>query len=152
MEAWLLPWVQPLMLAHARRVVDHLGDGVDRVMVFADANRLVASGYLNGSAPPWRRGASDDAASVRVQIDQVVRQLRDDPVVGSKMVGATHTIALNLAPEEILRQRRAANCEEIYVRALVQGSGPTVAPYGLLERRDGQWRAAATAPLLDALR
>ena len=68
------------------------------------------------------------------------------------MVGATHTISLGLSPEEVVRQRRAANCEEIYVRALVKGVGPSAAPTGLLERRDGQWRVAASAPLLDALR
>ena len=152
MEAWLLPWVAPLTVLQARRVVTHLGDAVDRVKVFADANALVANGYLNESAPPWRRGASEDAASVRVQIDQVVRQLRDDPVVGSRLVGATHTISLGLSPEEVVRQRRAANCEEIYVRALVKGVGPSAAPTGLLERRDGQWRVAASGPLLDALR
>jgi beta-glucosidase/6-phospho-beta-glucosidase/beta-galactosidase len=152
MEAWLLPWVAPLTVRQAQRVVAHFGEDVDRVKVFADANALVANGYLNESAPPWRRGASEDAASVRVQIDQILRQLHDDSLVGPKMVGATHTISLDLSPEEIERQRRAANCEEVYVRALVKGVGPSAAPAGLLERSDGTWRVSASAQLLDALR
>jgi len=152
MEAWLLPWTVPHVVAQAQRVVTSLGDALERVVVFADANGLVASGFLSGSGPPWRRGASHDAASARHQIDQVVALLRDDPTVGPKMVGATHTIGLDLTPDEVARRRRSANCEEIYVRSLVKGAGPGAAPAGLLERRDGRWTVTAAAPLLDALR
>ena len=49
------PWVEPRVLDHARRVVDALGDVVDGVVVFADARGVVARGFLEGTAPPWRR-------------------------------------------------------------------------------------------------
>jgi beta-glucosidase/6-phospho-beta-glucosidase/beta-galactosidase len=152
MEAWLLPWTVPHVIAHAQRVATSLDDALDHVVVFADANKLVVNGFLDQSAPPWRRGASHDAASARRQIEQIMGRLREDPTVGPRLVGATRTISLDLAAEEIARQRAAAHCQEIYVRALVKGSGPSAAPAGLLERRDGRWAVAAPAPLLDALR
>jgi len=43
-EAWLLPWVEPRVIEHARRVVDVLGDAIDSVVVFADAPGVIARG------------------------------------------------------------------------------------------------------------
>ena len=152
LEAWLLPWVAPHVVAHARRVVGHLGDAIDGVIVFANPDAQVVGGYLEGSAPPWRRGAVEDAASARRQIDAIVATLREDPVVGAKMRGATRTITLDRSPEEILAERaRAGDCEEIYVRSLVKGAGPTSAPAGLLVARAGQWSVCASPDLLSAL-
>ena len=152
LEAWLLPWVAPHVVAHARRVVGHLGDAIDGVIVFANPDAQVVGGYLEGSAPPWRRGAVEDAASARRQIDAIVATLREDPVVGAKMLGATRTITLDRSPEEILAERaRAGDCEEIYVRSLVKGAGPTSAPAGLLVARAGQWSVCASPDLLSAL-
>ena len=153
LEAWLLPWVVPCAVTQARRVVTHLGDAVDRVVVFANANDLVTNGFLNESAPPWREGASDDAASARIQIDQIIRQLRADSLVGPKMVATSHTIGLDHSPQELASERaRAANCEEIYVRSLVRGAGPSAAPAGLLERLGNEWSVSASPELLAALR
>jgi beta-glucosidase/6-phospho-beta-glucosidase/beta-galactosidase len=152
-EAWLLPWVVPYTLEHARRMVTHLGDTVDRVVVFANPDDLVTNGYLNETAPPWRRGASDDAASARTQIDEISRQLRADEAVGPKMVGATATISLGLTRDECAAARAAAaHCEEIYVRTLVRGRGPSAGAPGLLERSEHGWSPSTSAQLLEVLR
>lgn len=152
LEAWLLPWVVPCVITQAQRVVAHLGDVEHRVLVFTSPNELVTNGYINEMAPPWRRGASDDAASARTQIDGILRSLRADPAVGPKMVGATHTLGLELSPDRIARERsNAENCEEIYVRSLVKGFGPTSGPGGLLARRGDEWVVSATPELLSAL-
>jgi beta-glucosidase/6-phospho-beta-glucosidase/beta-galactosidase len=152
MEAWLLPWVVPHVVDQARRVVAQITDEDVRVVVFTNPDELVTSGYLNEMAPPWRRGASDDAASARTQIDEILRQLGDDPLVGPRMVGTTRTISLHLPPEQISRERNAANdCEEIYLRSLVRGNGPTAVRAGLLEQRNGEWSVCAPPELLRAV-
>ncbi len=58
LEAWLLPWVVPLVVEHTRRVVTTIG--ADGVVPFADPESLV-NGFLDASAPPWRHGARVDA-------------------------------------------------------------------------------------------
>jgi beta-glucosidase/6-phospho-beta-glucosidase/beta-galactosidase len=152
LEAWLLPWVVPRVVAHARRVVEHLGVSLNGVIAFSDPEALVAGGYLEGSAPPWRRGAADDAASARAQIGAIVRTLREDPFVGARMLSDTMVISLDRSSDEVLARRaRAADCEEIYVRSLVKGTGPTCAPAGLLVKHSGQWSVSASAELLGAL-
>jgi beta-glucosidase/6-phospho-beta-glucosidase/beta-galactosidase len=152
-EAWLLPWVVPYALDHARRVVTSMGDAIDRVVVFTSPDDLVANGYLNEAAPPWRRGASDDAASARIQIDEIVRLLGADESVGPKMVGATATISLDISRDECLAARAAAKeCEEIYVRTLVRGYGPSAGAPGLLERKDNGWSTSKLANKLEVLR
>lgn len=152
-EAWLLPWVVPYTLEHARRVVTYLGDTVDRVVVFTNPDDLVTNGYLNETAPPWRRGASDDAASARRQIDEILRQLRADDEVGPKMVGATSTISLDLTSDECAGARTAARvCEEVYVRTLVRGRGPSAGAPGLLERNGDGWSPSNSVQLLKVLR
>jgi hypothetical protein len=113
---------------------------------------LVSSGYLNASAPPWRRGAGDDAASARAQMHEILRLAKGDPLLSPAMVGDTHTVGAQLAPEQIARERLgAARCEEFYVRSLVRGSGPSAAGAGLLERRGDGWTVRASPQLLAAL-
>jgi beta-glucosidase/6-phospho-beta-glucosidase/beta-galactosidase len=153
LEAWLLPWVVPCAVIQAQRVVTHLDAAADRVVVFTDADGLVTNGYLNEMAPPWRRGASDDAASARIQIDEILRLLRADEVVGPKMVGVTNTISLDLTPEGLEWARAASrDCEEVYLRSLVKGDGPSAAPAGLLERHDNEWSVSTTSQMLRAWR
>jgi beta-glucosidase/6-phospho-beta-glucosidase/beta-galactosidase len=152
LEAWLLPWVVPCVLSHTRRVAASMGDAARRIVVFTDPDALIANGYLNELAPPWRQGASDDAASARKQIDDIERMLRDDAEVGPKMVGATRTVSLDLSYEQIREERRlGSECEEIYVRSLVKGVGPTAALAAVLERRGSEWSLGPNAALLSAL-
>jgi beta-glucosidase/6-phospho-beta-glucosidase/beta-galactosidase len=152
LEAWLLPWVVPDVLAQARRVLAHLRGVEPRLLMFTDPEGLVSSGYLNASAPPWRRGAGDDAASARAQMHEILRLAKGDPLLSPAMVGDTHTVGAQLAPEQIARERLgAARCEEFYVRSLVRGSGPSAAGAGLLERRGDGWTVRASPQLLAAL-
>ncbi len=152
LEAWLLPWVVPHVVTHATRVVTELGDDVTGVVAFTDPIGLVTRGFLLESAPPWRRDATADAASAHRQIDQIVERLRSDPEVGPRMVGVTHTIALDLAPEVIAQQRASvANCDEVYLRSLVKGAGPTSAPAGLLAKHGDVWSVVASPDLLRVL-
>ena len=152
LEAWLLPWVVPDVLAQARRVLTALAEVEPRLVMFADPEGLVSRGYLKATAPPWRRGASDDAASARAQLREILRRAEGDPLLGPAMVGDTHTVGVELAPEQIKRERQgAARCEEFYVRSLVRGSGPTASGAGLLERRGDGWAVRASTELLAAL-
>jgi beta-glucosidase/6-phospho-beta-glucosidase/beta-galactosidase len=148
LEAWLLPWVVPQVLEQARRVVQSI-DSATGVVVFADPRSLV-NGYLDSTAPPWRRGARVDAAMARAQIDSITSTLRDDPVVGPKIVAATRSVRV----DQPLAQITAAldsECDELYVRSLVAGHGPS-AGTGLVVHRTGEWRVEASAELLETLR
>lgn len=153
MEAWLLPWVVPYATQYATRVVGRLGEAATGVVVFTDAEKLVTRGYLDETAPPWRRGAVADATSVRQQVRHVVGLLSADATVGPRLVETTRTIELDHTIEEITDQRRRASaCDELYVRSLVKGRGPTSAPGGLVGQDAGVWSTSASKALLDVLR
>ena len=152
LEAWLLPWTVPHVLAHASLLVRELGDVVTGVTPFSDATAMVERGFLSASAPPWRRGATDDARSARAQIERIVEALTADSLVGPRLVGASRTIALDKSIGEITAQiAGASDCDEIYLRSLVRGSGPTQAPAGLLVKRGDVWATHASPELISAL-
>ena len=141
LEAWLLPWVTPLVIEQARRVVAALGDVVTGVMPFADAEQLVGRGFIDGTMPPWRSGATTDAAFATNQLKAIVTALAADDIVGPRTVGVVRTIPLNLSLSAISSARSSGSeCDELHFRSLVKGSGPTAAPIGLLEKRRGEWR------------
>jgi hypothetical protein len=147
LEAWLLPWVVPRVLAQARRVAQ--SPATTGVVVFADAEALV-NGFLDSSAPPWRRGARVDADLARSRIDSIVTQLREDPVVGPKVVGSSASVRVD-QPTHQIRTALQAECDELYVRSLVRGHGPS-ASAGLLVKETGRWRVDASEELLELLR
>jgi len=151
-EAWLLPWVVPHVLAHARRVVSAFESDATGVIVFAQPSELVSSGFLHATAPPWRRGAQKEARFAGAQIEHIVATLRGDPDVGPRLVSASATIDLARGPEDLLEARNVTNVDELYVRSLLRGSGPTCVSEGLLVRRGDEWRVGASAALLSALR
>lgn len=148
LEAWLLPWVAPRVVRYARRVLDVLASDVDGVVVFADAERLVTRGFIDASAPPWRRRANEDANSARVQIEGVVHELAQLEPFAALLVRDWRTIDLD---GEALRESLATDVKEIYVRALVKGNGPTAARTGLLVRHAGTWRLSPASDVLDSL-
>jgi beta-glucosidase/6-phospho-beta-glucosidase/beta-galactosidase len=149
LEAWLLPWVAPHALGHVRRVVDVLGADIGGLVLFADPEALVRRGYLDGTAPPWRTRASADAQSASEQIAAITDELRADAAVGPLVVGRTCTIDLDAtALDDALR----GDYDEVYLRALVKGKGPTSASDGLLVKHDGQWRASPGHDILELLR
>ena len=152
LEAWLLPWVVPDLIGHARTVVSRLDDAVTGVVVFADPRSLVAGGFLEGTVPPWRRAARVDAGFASAQIDRIVEALGDDPLVGPLIVRSTRVVSLDQSSELIAQARSGNACDEIYLRTLVSGVGPTAGPPGLLVRRGDSWLVDASEELLQALR
>lgn len=151
-EAWLLPWTAPYVRAHARRVVEYLGEHITGVVAFAQPQELVATGFVRASAPPWRRGALVDAGFARAQMGRVLDELRGDAVVGARLVPSFTVTTVDAAPEDLLAVRHSFEGSEIYVRSLVRGAGPTRANAGLLVRHGDQWRISASEELLSALR
>ena len=147
LEAWLLPWVAPLAVEHAKLVVQSV-DAASGVVLFANPQRLV-DGYLLSSAPPWRRGARVDAEFARAQIDAISATLRADPLVGPKIVGATSEVSAGSDPSEF-NAAFSRDCDELYVRSLVRGHGPTKG-VGLLRKTANGWQLPEAA-LLEVLR
>jgi beta-glucosidase/6-phospho-beta-glucosidase/beta-galactosidase len=150
LEAWLLPWVAHEVVRHATMVVRRVGELADGFVVFSDADGLVTSGYVEGSAPPWRPGAATDASFATRQLLSITQQLSEDPLVGSRLV--TDTVTVDLESDEFYEARVATGVREVHVRSLVKGAGPTAARTGLLAKHNGEWTVVATSEVLDALR
>jgi beta-glucosidase/6-phospho-beta-glucosidase/beta-galactosidase len=148
LEAWLLPWVVPVVSEQARRVADTIS-ATSGVVIFADPQALV-NGFLDSSAPPWRRGARVDAGFAEKQIASIEAALREDPVVGPKIVSSTTSVRVD-QPTAQIRAAFESDCDELYVRSLLRGHGPS-ASAGLLAKRDGEWRVDASDELLEILR
>jgi beta-glucosidase/6-phospho-beta-glucosidase/beta-galactosidase len=141
MEAWLLPWVVPCMLEHARRVVGALGDVVTGVLPFADIEQFVTNGFITGTMPPWRSSATTDAAFATKQLKGLTSALAADGIVGHRIVGLVRTVPLNLSLSAMTSVRSSSSeCDELHFRSLLKGSGPTSAPAGLLVKKQGAWR------------
>lgn len=148
LEAWLLPWVVPHVLEQARRVARTI-DAANGIVAFADPDSLV-NGFLDATSPPWRRGARVDAAMARRQVDAISAVLREDPLVGAKIVATSASVRVD-QPLALISSALATECDEVYVRSLVRGHGPS-ASAGLLEQRSDGWRVRAPAELLEVFR
>lgn len=147
LEAWLLPWVAPLVVEHAKRVV-HSIDTATGVVVFADPESLV-NGFLKSTGPPWRRGARVDAEFARAQIESITAALCDDSLVGPRMVASTSEVSAG-SDLSTIRAAFESDCDEVYMRSLVRGHGPTKSA-GLLEKSADSWRLVTSAELLEIL-
>jgi hypothetical protein len=151
LEAWLLPWVVGHVIEQSRRVVATI-DALSGVVIFASVEELVTGGYVESSSPPWRRAARIDAALARKQIDEILVVLRADPIVGAKLVTSTRTVSLARPAGDVAATLRdATDVDEVYLRSLVRGRGPTQSPVGLLTRGEAGWRIDASDELLEAL-
>jgi beta-glucosidase/6-phospho-beta-glucosidase/beta-galactosidase len=147
LEAWLLPWVVPLVIEQARRVVAAM-PAASRVVIFADTTSLV-NGYLDASAPPWRHGARVDAEMAHDQINAILAALWNDSVVGPRIVTTSASVRID-QPLAQIAAALATECDELYVRSLVRGHGPS-AGAGLLVKGTGGWRIEASDDLLGLL-
>ncbi len=152
LEAWILPWSVPYVLEHARRVVDLFGGAATGFLAFTQPRELVTRGFLTGTAPPWRQSAVNDAAFAHAQIERIFTSLRADEVVGPRLVASSAVTTLDVATEDLLEARRSLDVDEIYVRSLLRGSGPTSVAQGLLVQHGSEWRINASDELLDAFR
>jgi beta-glucosidase/6-phospho-beta-glucosidase/beta-galactosidase len=135
LEAWLLPWVAPEVISYVTRCVDELRR-VRGFVVFAEADDLLRRGYVDGTAPPWRKRARDDEKSAALQIAAIMERLAQNQDVASRLVVDSLTIDVHDDLDNVL----ASNVSEVHVRSLVKGTGPTRAPRGLLVRHAGKWR------------
>jgi len=147
LEAWLLPWVVPRVVEQTKRVVTSIAP--EAVVVFANPQSL-ANGFLDSSAPPWRRNARVDADLARAQIESIIEVLRDDAIVGPKMIVRSACVRVDQPVSEI-RGALETECDELYFRSLVRGHGPS-ASAGLLVKGSDGWRVDASEELLTVLR
>jgi beta-glucosidase/6-phospho-beta-glucosidase/beta-galactosidase len=152
LEAWILPWTVPYVLTHARRLIEVFGDQATGFLAFAQSNELVTRGFLTRKAPPWRESAVRDAAFAHAQIERVFTLLREDELVGPRLVASSATTTLEVAADDLVQARQSLDVKEIYVRSLLRGSGPTSVAQGLLVQHGSEWRISARPELLDALR
>lgn len=152
LEAWILPWTVPYVLTHARRLVEVFGEEATGFLPFAQSNELVTRGFLTRKAPPWRESAVKEAAFAHAQIERVFTLLREDELVGPRLVASSATTTLEVAADDLVEARRSLEVEEIYVRSLLRGSGPTSVAQGLLVQHGSEWRISARPELLDAFR
>jgi beta-glucosidase/6-phospho-beta-glucosidase/beta-galactosidase len=152
LEAWILPWTVPYVLRHARRVVEAFGDRATGFLAFTQPRELVTRGFLTEKAPPWRQSAVNDAAFAHAQIERIFSSLRGDDVVGARLVTSSAVTTLDVAVEDLLEARRSLDVDEIYVRSLLRGSGPTSVARGLLVQHGSEWRINAPDELLEAFR
>ena len=149
MEAWLLPWVAPYCVENAVRVVSHLGDSVDSVVVFSEPEAIVTRGFVDAASPPWRSNASKDCALAIEQIDDITAAIASHEAVAKKLVTSSALVSL----DEVQSVRASEETyEEIYIRSLVRGSGPTASALGLLSKHNGVWSVSASKELLETLR
>jgi beta-glucosidase/6-phospho-beta-glucosidase/beta-galactosidase len=149
LEAWLLPWVVPYVRTHAQRTLDMLGDSVDGVIGFARAASFTNDGYLLGTVPPWRKDARDDAASAEKQLTSLAEQLRADANIGEKWISNFHEVPANVSVKAMRELvGGAAGMQEVHLRSLTDGFGPTKGPSGLLAKETDAWRVRVSAELL----
>lgn len=148
LEAWLLPWVVPRVLEQARRVVGSI-PAASGAVVFAHPESLV-KGYLDASGPPWRKGARVDAAMAEQQIASIVTLLREDPLVGPKIIDSTCSVSVG-SDLSTIKARFESDCDQVYVRSLLGGHGPSKCAGLLLKSAQG-WRLPTSAALLEVLR
>jgi hypothetical protein len=148
LEAWLLPWVVPCVLEQAARVVGAVRAATG-VVVFSDPEYQV-NGFLDSSAPPWRRNARRDAEMAHDQINSILTTLWGDALVGPKVVASSAHVRVDQSIAQI-RAELATPCDELHVRSLLRGHGPR-ASAGLLVKGPEGWRVDASEELLDVLR
>ncbi len=146
LEAWLLPWVEPVFLRHAERTIQYFHDEIDGLVVFSDADSLARRGFLDAQAPPWRSGASEDASVVRANLERTRARVSD--LAPEKVVGSFRVLGLGDDLGTIKEVRGEESIDEVHLRSLVRGAGPGASPTGLLARRNGKWRVTNEELLL----
>ena len=150
LEAWLLPWVEPVAIAHGRRVAQALASA-NGIIIAPRAADLVNAGFIEASAPPFRRRAYQDATSARSALARIVSALAEDDAIARRLSGSWREMTLETSPAGAAAI--ASNgVGELHLRSLVAGTGPTAARSGLVSRRDGRWVPTEASALLGLLR
>lgn len=141
-DAWLMPWIDEFVLSHASRVAERLGDVLDGVVVVARPRALVESGYGDATAPPWRRRERADAAEALAHLGSLARHVAEGPL-GPLVVTSFREVPALGDSAAMAELRRATDVDEVHVRSLVAGHGPTRSLAGLLARDGDAWRPTA---------
>ena len=148
-DAWIMPWVPPRLVKHAELVGNSLGELCDSLMLFARPHELISAGYITGHAPPWRKGAAGDAKIARSVIDELrstVAQL--DAWRGHGVARSCEIPLVSSAAAMTVLFEQSTQVDEIHLRSLVRGAGPTAAARGLLENVDGQWNVTVASDVM----
>jgi len=85
----------------------------------------------------------------RRQLGSLAALMRDDASMGEKWVSNFHEVPANItakAMRELVGD--AGGAQEIHLRSLTDGLGPTKGPSGLLVNDEGAWRVRANPELL----
>ena len=139
-ESWLLPWVTPVLQRHAKFLAREFGDLIDALVLFARPQEMIDLGFLHGAAPPWRQGASRDAASASERIERVCEFAREDADVAPLLLAKFVEIPVVRSPQALSMLIDAgATASEVHLRSLVRGAGPTASATPLLERHGTSW-------------
>ncbi|MDE3008774.1 MAG: hypothetical protein KGI14_07070 [Acidobacteriota bacterium] len=150
LEAWLLPWVQPVFVEHAQRLLERFDEVTNAVIPFRDAQALIQRGFVDATAPPWRRRASADARDALANVQGLEQRVRD--LHPTKMVRAYRALDADGSAAQLRAARADASLDEVHLRSLVRGVGPTAAKAGLLARDGASWRVEASEELVLAWR
>jgi hypothetical protein len=133
-EAWLLPWVVPHFVGHVKRVVESFSDSADNFILFANWAHLL-NGFTEASGPPWRRRAADDAYRAQVQLRKMTDLILREESLAPRLVSEWYVVDANDA-KGLAMVRAEGSREEIHVRSILEGFGPTKCNAGLLTRDD----------------
>lgn len=137
-EAWLLPWVVPHFVQHVDRVVSGLKGPVQNFILFANWAHLL-SGYTDASCPPWRRRASDDAYRVQVQLRHMTDLVLQNASIAPLLVNEWYVVDAD-DKQGMATLKNEGVRDEIHVRSLLEGCGPSKANAGLIAREGTGFR------------
>ena len=149
-EAWLLPWVVPHVIDHARRVVD----AVPAAAAWSSFTQPLSRGQWisRGQCPPWRRGARR-GRGLCARADRAGSSRRFAPTTSSVPRSWRRDHEPRRRRRRSRRAARFTDVEELYVRSLVRGSGPTRAARAARSARrrlaDERARGATRRPALN---
>ncbi len=131
-EAWLLPWVVPHFVEHVKRVVTTMAGSIDNFILFANWAHLL-NGFTEASCPPWRRRASDDAFRAQVQLRKMTDLILREKAVAPLLVNEWYVVDADDV-KGLATLRSEGVRDEIHVRSILEGFGPTKCNAGILIR------------------
>ncbi|MHB1088828.1 MAG: hypothetical protein ACYC19_08720, partial [Acidimicrobiales bacterium] len=63
----------------------------------------------------------------------------------------TSSRSVEVTSAELLDVGATDDCDQLYIRSLVRGVGPTAARAGLLSKHEGRWRISGAPEVLEVL-
>ena len=146
-EAWLLPWAHEAFIAHAQRTSEAFGDLADSFVPFARPD-LVEAGFQRGTIPPWRTRARADAADATTQLAATTARLNDLPGLRDKQKQWREIPAVVPDAAVTALVGEISRFDEIHMRSLLPGYGPTAPASSLCAYEDSALIARAVSTAL----